>query len=126
MRVTLSSCTPQAGARPQQLFVAKALSLPIALPSLPKSSWFGRPLAFRSTYHRVSTAKQGRSGLGLEAQREALGRFAAAEGFEIVREYTEVETGKGADALDRRPQLPRPWLTRDDASARFRLPSSTD
>ena len=56
-------------------------------------------------YHRVSTAKQGRSGLGLEAQREALGRFAAAEGFEIVREYTEVETGKGADALDRRPQL---------------------
>jgi DNA invertase Pin-like site-specific DNA recombinase len=56
-------------------------------------------------YHRVSTARQGRSGLGLEAQREALGRFAAAEGFEIVRECTEVETGKGADALDRRPQL---------------------
>jgi DNA invertase Pin-like site-specific DNA recombinase len=62
----------------------------------------GRPII---AYHRVSTAKQGRSGLGLEAQREALGRFAAAEGFEIVREYTEVETGKGADALDRRPQL---------------------
>jgi DNA invertase Pin-like site-specific DNA recombinase len=41
----------------------------------------------------------------LEAQREALGRFAAAEGFEIVQELMEVETGKGADALDRRPQL---------------------
>ena len=31
--------------------------------------------------------------------------FAKAEGFEIVAEFTEVETGKGADALDRRPQL---------------------
>ena len=32
-------------------------------------------------------------------------RFAAAEGFELVAEFVEVETGKGADALDRRPQL---------------------
>jgi DNA invertase Pin-like site-specific DNA recombinase len=61
-----------------------------------------RPLV---TYLRVSSAKQGRSGLGIEAQREALDRFAKAEGFEIAREYVEVETGKGADALDRRPQL---------------------
>jgi hypothetical protein len=45
-------------------------------------------------YCRVSTAKQGRSGLGLEAQREALARFAAAEGFEVVREFVEIETGK--------------------------------
>jgi DNA invertase Pin-like site-specific DNA recombinase len=49
--------------------------------------------------------QQGRSGLGLEAQRAALARFAAAEGFEIGREFLEVETGKGADALERRPQL---------------------
>ena len=56
-------------------------------------------------YYRVSTAKQGRSGLGLEAQREALARFGATEGFEIIREFVEIETGKGADALDRRPQL---------------------
>lgn len=56
-------------------------------------------------YIRVSTAKQGRSGLGLEAQREAIARFAQAEGFEIVAEHVEVETGKGADALDRRPVL---------------------
>src|ERR1700694_3356584 len=56
-------------------------------------------------YLRVSTAHQGRSGLGVEAQREALGRFAHAEGFEVVAEFVEVETGKGADALDRRPKL---------------------
>jgi DNA invertase Pin-like site-specific DNA recombinase len=57
------------------------------------------------TYLRVSTEKQGRSGLGLDAQREATKRFAEGEGFEIVAEFVEVETGKGADALDRRPQL---------------------
>jgi DNA invertase Pin-like site-specific DNA recombinase len=56
-------------------------------------------------YVRVSTSRQGRSGLGIEAQREALARFAASEGFELVRVFVEVETGKGADALDRRPQL---------------------
>ena len=56
-------------------------------------------------YYRVSTQKQGRSGLGLEGQRAAVKAFAAAEGFEIVAEFTEVETGKGSDALDRRPQL---------------------
>ena len=56
-------------------------------------------------YYRVSTAGQGRSGLGLEAQRAAVQAFAQAEGLAIVAEYTEVETGKGADALDRRPQL---------------------
>jgi DNA invertase Pin-like site-specific DNA recombinase len=57
------------------------------------------------TYLRVSTSQQGRSGLGLEAQRQALRQFAKAEGLELVREFVEVETGKGSDALDRRPQL---------------------
>jgi len=56
-------------------------------------------------YVRVSTSQQGRSGLGIEAQREALARFADGEGFEIVAEFVEVETGKGNDALDRRPEL---------------------
>jgi DNA invertase Pin-like site-specific DNA recombinase len=56
-------------------------------------------------YFRVSTSGQGRSGLGIEAQREALARFAAGEGFELVAEFVEVETGKGSDALDRRPKL---------------------
>jgi DNA invertase Pin-like site-specific DNA recombinase len=57
------------------------------------------------TYVRVSTSQQGRSGLGIEAQRSALKHFADAEGFEVVREFVEVETGKGSDALERRPQL---------------------
>lgn len=56
-------------------------------------------------YLRVSTAAQGRSGLGLDAQREAVAAFAAREGLTIIRECVEVETGKGADALDRRPML---------------------
>ncbi len=57
------------------------------------------------SYVRVSTEKQGRSGLGIEAQRNAIARFADAEGFQIADEFVEVETGKGADALDRRPEL---------------------
>ena len=57
------------------------------------------------SYTRVSTSRQGRSGLGLEAQREAIARFAAAEGCEVVSEFIEVETGKGSDALSRRPKL---------------------
>jgi DNA invertase Pin-like site-specific DNA recombinase len=56
-------------------------------------------------YFRVSTREQGRSGLGIDAQRAAVARFAEAEGFEVVAEHVEIETGKGADALDRRPQL---------------------
>ena len=56
-------------------------------------------------YVRVSTSMQGRSGLGIEAQREALSRFAEAEGYELVSVLVEVETGKGFDALDRRPRL---------------------
>ena len=50
-------------------------------------------------------ARQGLSGLGLEAQRAAIARFAEAEGLEVMAEFVEVETGKGADALDKRPQL---------------------
>jgi DNA invertase Pin-like site-specific DNA recombinase len=56
-------------------------------------------------YVRVSTATQGKSGLGIEAQQEALARFAQAEGYEIVRVFVEVETGKGSDASERHPQL---------------------
>jgi DNA invertase Pin-like site-specific DNA recombinase len=56
-------------------------------------------------YYRVSTQRQGKSGLGLEAQRAAVMRFAEVEGYDVVSERTETETGKGADALDRRPRL---------------------
>jgi DNA invertase Pin-like site-specific DNA recombinase len=54
-------------------------------------------------YVRVSREKQGRSGLGLEAQQAALQRFAQTEGFEILELFVEVESGKH-DA-DKRPVL---------------------
>jgi DNA invertase Pin-like site-specific DNA recombinase len=54
-------------------------------------------------YYRVSTQKQGRSRLGLEAQRKAVATYAASQGLTVVEEFTEIETGKGADALERRP-----------------------
>lgn len=57
------------------------------------------------SYLRVSRERQGKSGLGIAAQREAIKRFADAHGFSIEAEHVEVETGAGADALDRRPQL---------------------
>src|SRR3954454_19986539 len=56
-------------------------------------------------YLRVSTQRRQRSGLGIEAQRAAIERFAAAESLTIVAEFVEFESGKGFDALDRRPQL---------------------
>jgi DNA invertase Pin-like site-specific DNA recombinase len=52
-------------------------------------------------YYRVSTDQQGRSGLGLEAQREAVTRHVAGVGGHLVAEFQEVESGKRAD----RPQL---------------------
>lgn len=61
----------------------------------------GRAIA----YLRVSTERQGRSGLGLEAQREAVARYAQATGLMLAGEYLEVETGKGSNALAKRPQL---------------------
>ena len=56
-------------------------------------------------YTRVSTKRQARSGLGLEAQRAAIESFAAAEGFTVSEWFSEAESGKGADALERRPEL---------------------
>lgn len=56
-------------------------------------------------YYRVSTQKQGQSGLGLEAQQAAVAAYLNGGAWELVGEFVEVETGKGANALDRRPQL---------------------
>jgi len=53
------------------------------------------------TYFRVSTAEQGRSGLGLEAQRASVAAFCRARGCEVLGEFVEVESGKRDD----RPQL---------------------
>ena len=52
-------------------------------------------------YYRVSTARQGESGLGLEAQRAKVEALAAERGAVIAAEFVEVESGRKAD----RPQL---------------------
>lgn len=57
------------------------------------------------SYIRVSTAKQGESGLGIEAQQEAVKRFLNGGDWELAAEFIEIETGKGADALAKRPKL---------------------
>ena len=57
-------------------------------------------------YCRVSTAEQGKSGLGLEAQRAAIEAFAGREGFAVSAWFTEVQSGKRvSDTLEERPQL---------------------
>ena len=57
-------------------------------------------------YLRVSSREQGRSGLGLEAQRSYIEAFASREGFDVCAWFTEVESGKTvSDTLAERPQL---------------------
>ena len=57
-------------------------------------------------YTRVSTAEQGKSGLGLEAQRAAILTFAEREGIAVQAWYAEVQSGKRvSDTLAERPQL---------------------
>jgi DNA invertase Pin-like site-specific DNA recombinase len=58
------------------------------------------PMSIYIAYYRVSTDKQGRSGLGLDAQRQAVAAFVAGRG-EILQEFTEIESGKKND----RPRL---------------------
>jgi DNA invertase Pin-like site-specific DNA recombinase len=52
-------------------------------------------------YYRVSTKKQGESGLGLEAQQAAVQAFTQEKNATMIRQYTEIETGKSAS----RPEL---------------------
>jgi DNA invertase Pin-like site-specific DNA recombinase len=56
-------------------------------------------------YLRVSTREQGRSGLGLEAQRHDIETFGVREGFSVCAWYQDIQTGAGADALLLRPGL---------------------
>ena len=69
------------------------LSHPQGVPPAPRARFV--------SYLRVSTATQGRSGLGLEAQRQAVAAQVAAAGGQLVAEFEEVESGKRTD----RPQL---------------------
>ena len=75
-------------------------------------------------YYRVSTQRQGRSGLGIEAQRSVVERFAEAEGFELIGEFVEIETGKGSDALDRRPRLAEALAARNAKGASLGNPTN--
>ena len=52
-------------------------------------------------YYRVSTDRQGKSGLGLEAQNETVQQFAIFKQWELIGEFTEIESGK----KNNRPQL---------------------
>jgi DNA invertase Pin-like site-specific DNA recombinase len=56
-------------------------------------------------YIRVSTQGQAKNGHGLAAQADGIEAFAKAEDFKLVDRFTERESGKGADALARRPKL---------------------
>ena len=66
-------------------------------------SWIckGRCMSRAVAYYRVSTAGQARSGLGLQAQQEAVAAFCWRRGLQLIAEYKEVESGKRDD----RPQL---------------------
>ena len=61
------------------------------------SPHFGKFVA----YFRVSTDRQGKSGLGLEAQRETVMNYLNGGNWSLVGEFTEIESGKRSD----RPEL---------------------
>ena len=103
-RITCAD-TPQHSSRSQSIHDAIGGILALAKLSQTKTpDPFSCPLAALA-YLRVSTSEQGHRGNGLAAQKDAIEKFAAAEGFTIEEWVTEVETGKGADALTRRPKL---------------------
>jgi len=64
-----------------------------------------QPKAAAVAYVRVSTQGQAKSGFGIEAQRDAIAAFTKVEGYRIAAAFEEHESGKGSDALDRRPKL---------------------
>jgi DNA invertase Pin-like site-specific DNA recombinase len=66
-------------------------------------------------YYRVSTAKQGKSGLGLEAQRAAVEAFVQGRSGRIVAEFVEVESGKE----NARPELLKALRTAKVSGARL-------
>lgn len=72
-----------------------------------RSQTIGDAMTRAVAYLRVSSREQGKSGLGLEAQREAIERFCDADGDLVITDwFTEIESGKRvSDTLAKRPQL---------------------
>ena len=66
-------------------------------------------------YYRVSTARQGRSGLGLEAQRRAVTAFLNGGSWQLMAEFVEIESGKADD----RPQLEQALATCELSGAKL-------
>jgi DNA invertase Pin-like site-specific DNA recombinase len=62
-------------------------------------------------YYWVSTDRQGRSGLGLEAQQKAVRDYLNGGAWEMVAEFVEVESGEKADRPELARALPKPALT---------------
>jgi DNA invertase Pin-like site-specific DNA recombinase len=60
-------------------------------------------------YYRVSTQQQGRSGLGIDAQRTAIATYVASGAWLKIAQYEEHESGKGADALSRPLSCVKRW-----------------
>ncbi len=56
-------------------------------------------------YYRVSTQQQGHSGLGLDAQKKAVMDYLDGGKWALLKGFTEIETGKGSNAMERRPVL---------------------
>lgn len=56
-------------------------------------------------YRRLSKERKGKPVFGLDAQEAAIAAFCSSEGYSIASDFAEIETGKGYDALERRPQL---------------------
>jgi DNA invertase Pin-like site-specific DNA recombinase len=65
------------------------------MPRTPKT--LKSPISGFVAYYRVSTTRQGESGLGLDAQRAAIDRFLAPSKGELLAEFTEIESGKRND-----------------------------
>ena len=72
-------------------------------------------------YERVSTARQGASGLGIEAQRQAIDGFVAHKKATLIARFTEVESGRNPD----RPELGRRCTSPRSPGRRWSSPSST-
>jgi DNA invertase Pin-like site-specific DNA recombinase len=73
------------------------------------------------SYYRVSTDRQGRSGLGLDAQKEAVQQRLDGGRWQLVAEFVEIESGKRA----KRPQLDAALATCKSIRPSSLLPNST-